>query len=773
VTREQALQELRDAGELAERQSDINELKALFYRIQGLAQQFPQDAEVQTQASRARQSAVTRGKQLQEKMSAPAENREAVTAMAVVAKPAVRNLPAPLVVAPPPEPIKVYRPATYSAWRWWIPLLVGPIVGLLMAIPVIYSLTRKTDLGPPQTDTTKGIPVGIRTNPSGAFIKIDGRAVGTANLVVPLQVGGEYQVEATLDGFQTVLATAKPEFGRDLTLDLTLNPLPTALRILTDFETGVWNIDNGPNRPLEAGQAFIDSVSPGEHTFRVTSRDMSGTFALGVEPGKLPAIKSVSSTKNLVLLVMSALNGNVRMLSSDTSGNSVSIDGKSVGVIKPEGLELNLGAGEHELLWNAGGIARKMGVAAVGNPTATAYLKLDLDAGTLVVQTGEDDVQVFVDNREMKQRTKRGQLRLPNLEVRKYKVRIAKNGFLEVGEQEVEIRKGEETRVVFKLKPQPKFAQLQLAGVLPGATVLLDGQSLGAVRGDGSFSSANIQPGDHAIEIRAEKHTIKTLRASFEAGKTVNFSGRDVQLDLAKGQLRINVTPNNARLQIRRDSEKNSIPVTSNPLNLNEGNYIVTASAPEAIERTFNVNIEAGQTKTLDIKLAVFDRPKEAPKTMSGGMEGFEGSFVRDGEWFVKKGGGRVMYRAGGAGSYSFSIFTKKATGIFRSSKVQFYVDYSDEKNYVLYQLEDKKINRITVQNGKKKSITLANKMENMEFYGLTVDVKGDAVSLRGKGVGTIDSFSLPGSDVTDGKFGILIQGNDEVAVGDFRFSPK
>jgi hypothetical protein len=36
-----------------------------------------------------------------------------------------------------------------------------------------------------------------------------------------------------------------------------------------------------------------------------------------------------------------------------------------------------------------------------------------------------------------------------------------------------------------------------------------------------------------------------------------------------------------------------------------------------------------------------------------------------------------------------------------------------------------------------------------------------------------LDIFSEPGRDFTQGKFGFLLQGNDEIAISDFKFQPK
>jgi hypothetical protein len=758
MDRNRALQDLQEAATLAERQDDLAELKALFYRIQGIAQQFPQDSEVQAEAKRARQIAVNRGKSIQEQQKA--------AGVALAGQPAVAA-PAPIAspAADPPKPPE--------AWRWRLPVIAGSLAGMMLAIPIMYSLSRKP-IGPPTTDTTQGVVARIKTSPAGAQVRLNGEARGVSDLTLNLPVG-DYQVDATLDGYLPASATLRAEFGRPNEIVLPLRPAQQLLRIFSDLDSGTVKLDSTPPQPLEGGQAILENIPPGEHRVFVEGPQGSAGFSIKLTAGGSPEVKPGITTRNLLAIVAGNLGRSTQLQTSDAGPVPVQLDGKPAGSVTAQGLDLQAERGERELLWGTGATQRKVLLAFGPVPTVSAYLKMDLNAGTLVVSSNEDDASVFVDGVELKRKTSRGQLRIANLAVKDYRIRIAKPGFLGVAEQTIRVAKGEETRVTFQLKPEPKVASLNLAGLPPGAAVLLDGQPAGTARPDGTLQIPNLAPGDHAIEVRAERYLPRRTTAKLVAGQTYEI--RNFALELAPATLRFNVTPANAKLSIRRDGERDFRAIQGASISVQEGSYTILAQSPDMTDRTVAVQVAAGDARTVEIRLQPAKAPEPvAAKPQGGGIEGFEGAFQREGDWYVKRGGGAALYRpTPGGGTFSFSVFLKKATGVFRTSRIQFFVDYQDPKNFILYQIDDKRIHRIVTVDGKRKGTSLANRLGDLEFYPLQVDVKGDSISLRGRsleGSVLLDSFTAE-SDVTDGRFGLQVQGKDEVAIGEFRFTPR
>ena len=190
-------------------------------------------------------------------------------------------------------------------------------------------------------------------------------------------------------------------------------------------------------------------------------------------------------------------------------------------------------------------------------PMLTAFLKSDLNIGTLIVSTGEDDVKVFLNDKEYRRRTPHGQVRIQT--IGNVNVRVAKDGFQNEPAQTAEVKKGAEVRLEFKLKAMPQVTSLQIRGATPGAEVLIDQASIGTVGADGSFTYTTVSPGDHAIDLRRDQFTPKHLQRSFRAGQPVVISGADAVLASAaptNGTIRVARTPADAVITYRRSDEQ-------------------------------------------------------------------------------------------------------------------------------------------------------------------------------------------------------------------------
>jgi hypothetical protein len=64
----------------------------------------------------------------------------------------------------------------------------------------------------------------------------------------------------------------------------------------------------------------------------------------------------------------------------------------------------------------------------------------------------------------------------------------------------------------------------------------------------------------------------------------------------------------------------------------------------------------------------------------------------------------------------------------------------------------------------------------NQKAFTIQIDVTSDRLVQKvrvGDEWKVLDTFVEPGRDFTQGKFGFLIQGNDEIAISDFKFLPQ
>ena len=224
--------------------------------------------------------------------------------------------------------------------------------------------------------------------------------------------------------------------------------------------------------------------------------------------------------------------------------------------------------------------------------------------GSLLILTrGEDDVQVEIDGKLHKRKSKAGQLRINGLAVTSHKVRIFKDGFQDEPARTVNIAKGEEVKEEFQLRPAlPTVASLAIRGVPPGLQISLDQKVIGTVGPDGNFTQSGVLPGRHVIDV-SDGRRHKQVTHEFRAGETVQL-GADVipPAGPAKGNVRVTVTPANASV-IYKGPDNKPHEVRGGVAELDEGSYTFSASAPGHSDASQPVTVAAG--KTVNIALAL------------------------------------------------------------------------------------------------------------------------------------------------------------------------
>jgi len=376
--------------------------------------------------------------------------------------------------------------------------------------------------------------------------------------------------------------------------------------------------------------------------------------------------------------------------------------------------------------------------------------------GTLLVVAGQDDARVFLNGKLQRQLTQAGQLRLPNLEPKDYAVQVSKSGFQDPPPQKIRIRKGEQARLIFNLQPQPLLASLTIQGGAPGATVLVDQTLVGTIQPDGTLSVSTVNPGDHTVELRKERFQPRQFKKHFVVGGTVSLTAVDAALEAAPGELKITFAPADAKVAIVK-GELLKIVSSGVPLNLPAGTYTLTARTAERFERWSTLEVIAGQSKTLDLALA--------PSGMSKWDD--PGAWKQEKNSFIHKGGDFVLYGVvPTSGTFVFSAMLTK--GHF----LQWVLNYTDPKNYVLFQMDDDTFYRTVIRNGEKRDeIKIPNKSDKKSFRTLEIRVSptGLVHQIRhGNNWTVLDRWTQPGANVSLGKFGFYIPGNDQVALSSF-----
>ena len=386
--------------------------------------------------------------------------------------------------------------------------------------------------------------------------------------------------------------------------------------------------------------------------------------------------------------------------------------------------------------------------------------------GTLLVIAGQDGARVLLDGKPQPQLTQAGRLRLSNLELKDYVVQVSKSGFQDPPQQEIRIHKDEHAKLVFSLqplspqpqnlRPQPHFASLTIQGGAPATTVLVDQSPVGTIQPDGTLSVSAINPGDRTVELRREGFKPRQFKRLFVAGGTISLAAADAALESAPGELRITFTPPDAKVAIVKGDLLQMVS-SGVPLSLSAGTYTLTARTAERFTRSSTLEVVAGQSKTLDLSLA------------PSGMSKWENpdAWKQEKESFIRKGGDFVLYRAAPAsGTFVFSAMLTKGR------LLQWVLNYSDPKNYGLFQMDDNNFYRTVIHDGEKTDeIKVPDKGDVKSFKTVQIRVSPTGIVHQikhGESWTVLDRLTQPGTNLSMGKFGFYIPGNDQVALSSF-----
>jgi serine/threonine-protein kinase len=685
--------------------------------------------------------------------------------------PETRDLNAPPVVPPtatppprPPATKPIAQPPKSQKWLLWavgIPVLLAGAIGA-----VLFHQHQTPKPVPPAVGS---VPVAIRTSPEGATILVNEKVSGKSNLQLNL-TPGDYRINAILEGFRPAQTTVKVAAGQNASADMKLEPLASTLKLITDFPSGTVAFDGHPQNNLQSGQLILDNLADGSHVLTFGSGTSGAAIRFDAHAGVPPVVTSVDAAKDTTAILITNLGSRGRIYSSQKTG-AVMFDGKSAGQVDPKGVELNdIAPGDHEITVGDGDDRRKVVYETAAVPAVTIYInKGQQTVGTLVVNTGEDDVVVSLDGKPLRGTTKRGQLRIPGLPPKDYAVSVSKDGFQPVSEQRVTLKKGEEARATFQLHPLPRIAALHLAGATPGTQVFIDGKLVGAAGLDGGMAAIQVPTGTHRVELRREDYKTKIYDLTFSPGDNRTLTGADVALEALFGMVTIAVTPANAQLTIQRTGEAQSKPLPPGPAHLAVGSYIVSATLAHYVPHSETFEVAGGSAKNLSITLApekVAAAPKPAPVHV--GMSGWQSPWQPDGDHFARRGGNLCLFKPQGPGTYSFTASVK------HGKQLRWVAHAIDDKNYAEFELDSDTFTRTLVVNGKAKELVKRKHGISLQPVEATLQITITPAGIVQK-IQKLGSWSVldswMDSSLHQGSFGFLIRGHDEVALSGFGFT--
>jgi hypothetical protein len=693
------------------------------------------------------------------------------------------QVPPPPAAAPerprvsPPPPATPAKPARLP----WAPgvssrHLSYAVVGLAAVVVVVVSGVliapkRHRAVAPVVPATFK---VMLRSSPDGAAISIDGNLCGSSTCVLQLPPGS-HRAAATLTGYQNASTTfdVAAAAGAPAEVRLILEAPPALISLSTDLSDGTLSVDGEPTAQIQGGETEVPRLAPGRHVLQIQSSGAKATLALDFTPGALSKLTAPIEAQGVNAFVVSRY-GSQAILYSSTVGVPATVDGKAAGTTDAAGLELkDLAPGPHEVLMTINGLPRKVAFESSATSGIVASLLTERNVGSLRIVTGDDDVAVYLNGQKYKRATTRGRL-LVFLAPKQYAVRIEKPG-LWAADQTADVRRGEEAVLTFKMVPAK--ATLEIHGAPPGTEVWLDGAQIGSAR-DGAFSWPNVEPGKHAVALKKDR--FKPIQGDyvFEPGKSLTVEGA---LQSAAGSLKIEVSPAGIEgLQVRllREGETQERAVSETELSLPEGTYRVTGSAPQYQEAVATVHVAVGRGAAAALAMKRAEKTPEAAKAHAFGMEDWAKAgastpslspWTHEGRLWVKRGGEFVVAPLNpAAGSYIFTAI------LMKGKRLEWVVNYQDDKNYDLFQMEDKYLVRTRFANGKKgDSVKVPHSLKVKDYVSVMITTTPGAIVhsfLVEQKWQEVDKWETPGGGL-QGKFAFHVPGKDQLGVSDFRFS--
>jgi len=724
--------------------SQFDDLKPIFYRLNALIQAYPGDFDVQFTGNELKQRIMFRGAVLKQKPApAPSPPTAGKSQMSL---------------SPPTRPQRSF--ARQAA------LVVGLLVVLAAGVFVLYRIEKGKK--------TRAVEVSIATTPPGASVKVtekparggNGKESACTSDCKLALTPGTYGVSASLDGYEPAASDINVAAGQRPAVRLALKPQPPSVRLLTDLERGTVALDDRAPVDLVEGQWVFDNVPPGAHTVKVIGANHTASFRFETAPARMPAVTGVEA-KDMTAVLVASLANHARV-TTNAGPWKLTVNGQPQADASPAGTDLSgFQSGVNEIVIRQGQDERNMSESFGPAPLLTAFLKTGGSTGTLVVATGHEDVRVFLNGKEYRRRTERGELRIQTLG--KVEVRVAKSGFQDEPPRTVEVKKGAEVRVQFALMPQPQFGSLQIRGGIAATEVVLDQRNAGSVGPDGTFHLDSVAPGDHTVELRREQYVPKRIPLSFKAGQTLVLGSAEAGLTPSQATIRFTRNPPTAVITYRRADETEPHEVRAAEIQVVPGNYTITATAPGFMEATAPIQLAPGESRDLNVVL-VREQPK-APMPMVRGMDGFEDpqSWKQDGETWSHTGGGFVAYKLTPSGTFTFTVSLRG-----RGGQIRWCVQYLDSKNYLLYELDRKNFWAGVVERGKRlERVKQAHNLGNQKSFAIQVEIFADRAIQKvrvGSDWRVLDTFAEPDRAFTNGKFGFLLPGNDEIAIADFKF---
>jgi serine/threonine protein kinase/cytochrome c-type biogenesis protein CcmH/NrfG len=627
--------------------------------------------------------------------------------------------------------------------------IVGAML-LLIVAAIGFSLFRKpAKVAAPAVLPGAGkMTVQINASPSDAIVTVNNEPRSGS---IQLDSKGVYDVSVSRPGYVAVHEAALHPAAQ---WNFKLEPEPVRLRLSTAEKSGEVFRDDQKIEDLQDGQVPETQLptDSAPHTISVKSRAGEVlAFTYQFVPGGRPRVSDIK-TKDLVII--SSL-GSDATLYSGARDLRAGMAGQEQKLIPAEGLNFSgVTAANRDLTFSNKDLSATI---EVGSAAPVLSVRLNAaPANILTVHLPMEDAHVYLDNREVRA-NKKGFWwieRAPG----KYKLKVTANGF-EDYEEEVEFTKGVTISKKPELKAKIAFATLLVQGGTPGAEVQLDRKKIATLDSFGAIRFDQLQTGTHSFSFHKDNYEPSgQITRTIAAGQQVMF-GSDARLK-EFGKLQFQVTPREAPAQVtyNRVDQPDVHPARAgDTVSLPEGRYNVTASADGYTSLSQAFSVTSGKVTSAELKLTLIakkgpETPPAKPITSVPGMFD-EPHLEQVGEWFRLKDSGYSFLKRG-ISRFVLTFENPKKGAFGRKKKAEWVINYADDKNKVVYELDMDKLTVKSFAGGSKSSEEqVPHKLGSQEAnYTITVMVQPSSIVVStNKGV----LHTYEGQDLMRGRIGL------------------
>ena len=326
------------------------------------------------------------------------------------------------------------------------------------------------------------------------------------------------------------------------------------------------------------------------------------------------------------------------------------------------------------------------------------------------------------------------------------------------------------------LPMQPPLPVVRVVADLGAAAVTVDGRPAGNLKG-GELVLKKLAAGAHNIGVsgpRGEARlTLETVPGELPrvAGPVTARGVVAVVVSAMSGRVRVYSSVAGARVKLdgadARDLELVDLAPGAHKLEIFAG----------GVRRELIVEAAGAPALTAYLSPAAASAPQPvpaAPLRKDIGMEGWQkpGAWTRNGEWQVHKGGDFVLFTPTPAGAtFVYTAMLQKGR------RMRWVARYVDERNHLLFEMDDIFYYRKQVVNGRTTDILRHPHNLNLKAWlTCTMDVRiapGSMVHrlFQNERWQVLDEWNDAAGNFTQGSFGFLIRGEDELALSNFACS--